>query len=109
MDGRDIGSVVFPDAELKLFITASIEERAKRRFSDLQDVSYDDVLENLMKRDADDSNRNENPLIQASDSILVDNTNMTKKSNSIKSYALCSSYELTNGFITCSIDFLFSK
>ena len=89
MDGRDIGSVVFPDAELKLFITASIEERARRRFSDLQDVSYDDVLENLMKRDADDSNRNENPLIQASDSILVDNTNMTKKEQFDKIIALC--------------------
>jgi cytidylate kinase len=79
MDGRDIGSVVFPDAELKFFITASLEERAKRRFADMHDVSYDDVLTNLKKRDFDDSTRTENPLIKSEDSICIDNTDLSKQ------------------------------
>jgi cytidylate kinase len=79
MDGRDIGSVVFPDAEIKLFITASLQERTRRRFSDLENVSFEEIEKNLEQRDFDDSNREENPLIQAEDAILIDNTNLTKE------------------------------
>jgi CMP/dCMP kinase len=79
MDGRDIGSVVFPNAELKLFITASLEERTKRRFADLEGVSLEKVMSNLELRDSDDSSRKENPLIQTKDAILIDNTFLTKE------------------------------
>ncbi|MDG1046654.1 MAG: (d)CMP kinase [Bacteroidia bacterium] len=79
MDGRDIGSVVFPDAELKLFITASLKERTLRRFSDLKNVSMEEIERNLDQRDYDDSNREENPLVQSKDAILIDNTNLSKK------------------------------
>lgn len=79
MDGRDIGSVVFPAAELKLFITASLKERTLRRFSDLENVSMEEIERNLYQRDHDDSNREENPLVQAEDAILIDNTNLSKK------------------------------
>lgn len=78
MDGRDIGSVVFPNAELKLFVTASVEERARRRSLELKDVSFEDVLKNLKDRDEDDSTRKENPLIVSENAIVIDNTNMTK-------------------------------
>jgi cytidylate kinase len=79
MDGRDIGSVVFPNAELKLFVTASVEERARRRSLELKDVSFEDVLKNLKDRDEDDSTRKENPLIVSENAIVIDNTNMTKE------------------------------
>lgn len=79
MDGRDIGSVVFPDAELKLFITASVEERARRRALELKDVSFEDVLNNLKERDNDDSTRKENPLIISENAVVIDNTNMSKE------------------------------
>ena len=79
MDGRDIGTVVFPDAEIKLFITASLRERTRRRFSDLENVSFEQIEKNLEQRDFDDSNREENPLVQAEDAILIDNTNLTKE------------------------------
>lgn len=79
MDGRDIGTVVFPDAEIKLFITASLQERTRRRFSDLENVSFEQIEKNLEQRDFDDSNREENPLVQAEDAILIDNTNLTKE------------------------------
>jgi len=79
MDGRDIGSVVFPDAELKLFITASVEERARRRALELKGVSYEDVLKNLKERDEDDSTREENPLIISENAIVIDNTNMSRE------------------------------
>lgn len=79
MDGRDIGSVVFPSAELKLFITASLKERTLRRFSDLENVSMEEIERNLYQRDHDDSNREENPLVRAKDAILIDNTNLSKK------------------------------
>ena len=77
MDGRDIGTVVFPDAELKFFITASLKERSRRRYAELEGVSLSDVMKNLEERDLDDSTRIENPLKKAFDAIVVDNTNMT--------------------------------
>jgi len=81
MDGRDIGSIVFPDAELKLFLTASAEVRAKRRYSEMinggVNVNYSDVLENLKKRDKLDSTRKDSPLIIVKDAILIDNSNLT--------------------------------
>ncbi len=81
MDGRDIGTVVFPDAELKLFMTASAEKRAKRRYDELKErgdeVTYEAVLENVQSRDLIDSSREDSPLVMADDAIRVDNSNMT--------------------------------
>jgi cytidylate kinase len=81
MDGRDIGTIVFPDAELKLFITASPEVRAKRRVDELtakgEQVSYEEVLENIKTRDHIDSTREESPLTQAADAVVLDNSTMT--------------------------------
>ena len=77
MDGRDIGTVVFPDAELKLFITASLEERARRRHEELKGVSLEDIIKNLGNRDFDDSTRAENPLKQAEDAKVIDNTKLS--------------------------------
>ncbi|APG59397.1 (d)CMP kinase [Christiangramia salexigens] len=80
MDGRDIGTVVFPDAELKLFMTASTEQRAKRRFDELKDrgddINYDEVLENVKERDYIDSTRDDSPLIKADDAIEIDNSDL---------------------------------
>ncbi len=80
MDGRDIGTVVFPDADLKLFLTASPEERARRRYQELlqkgEKVSYEEVLENVRQRDQIDSNREVAPLKPAPDAIIIDNTNI---------------------------------
>jgi cytidylate kinase len=92
MDGRDIGSVVFPNAELKLFVTASVEERARRRSLELKDVSFEDVLKNLKDRDEDDSTRKENPLIVSENAIVIDNTNMTKEEQFEK---VLEAYEIT--------------
>ncbi|NRD22539.1 (d)CMP kinase [Winogradskyella litoriviva] len=81
MDGRDIGTVVFPDAELKIFMTASAETRAKRRYKELLDrghqLSYDEVLENVTTRDHIDSTREDSPLVKADDAIEIDNSDMT--------------------------------
>ncbi|SHI87350.1 (d)CMP kinase [Algibacter luteus] len=81
MDGRDIGTVVFPEAELKLFMTASAETRAKRRYQELlergEQVSYEDVLANVQERDHIDSTREDSPLTKAKDAIEIDNSNMT--------------------------------
>ena len=81
MDGRDIGTVVFPDAELKVFVTASPEVRAQRRFDELQakgmPADYEDILKNVQERDYIDSHREESPLRQAEDALLLDNSNMT--------------------------------
>ena len=80
MDGRDIGTVVFPDAELKIFMNASPETRAKRRYNELldsnEDVNYDDVLQNVMFRDHIDSNRKDSPLVKAKDAIDFDNSDL---------------------------------
>lgn len=81
MDGRDIGTVVFPDADLKIFMTASDEIRARRRYDELsakgQQVEYQDILRNVRERDIADSTRAESPLRQADDALLLDNSNMT--------------------------------
>ena len=81
MDGRDIGSVVFPEADLKLFLTASIEVRAERRYDELikkgANVTLSDVVNNIEDRDQKDSNRKTSPLIIDDDAILIDNTNKT--------------------------------
>ena len=77
MDGRDIGSVVFPNAELKFFITASVDERARRRSLELKDATLDDIKKNLQSRDYDDSTREENPLVIMDDAIQIDNTNLS--------------------------------
>jgi len=79
MDGRDIGTVVFPDAELKLFVTASLEERARRRHAELEGVTLENIIKNLGDRDFDDSTRAENPLKQAEDAIVIDNTNLSRE------------------------------
>ena len=83
MDGRDIGTVVFPDAELKIFMTASAETRAQRRFDELQqkgdNVSYDDVLKNVVERDYIDTHREDSPLIIADDAIEIDNSYLTRE------------------------------
>ena len=81
MDGRDIGTVVFPEAELKLFMTASAEIRAQRRFDELvkrgDEVSFDEVLKNVQERDYIDSHRKDSPLIKADDAIEIDNSALT--------------------------------
>ena len=81
MDGRDIGSVVFPDADLKLFLTASDTVRANRRFQEMINkglsVSYDEILNNIRNRDKLDSSRSDSPLIIEKDAVLIDNSNMS--------------------------------
>ena len=81
MDGRDIGTKVFPDAKLKLFITADAEIRAQRRYDELkkkgEKVTFEQVLDNLTLRDEHDTKRKINPLIQADDAILIDNSNIS--------------------------------
>lgn len=83
MDGRDIGTVVFPDAELKLFMTASAKTRAQRRFDELlekgQCVTFDEVLQNVEERDYIDTHREDSPLLKAVDAIVIDNSVMTKQ------------------------------
>ena len=83
MDGRDIGTVVFPDAELKLFMTASSKTRAQRRFDELvekgQHITFEDVLQNVEERDYIDTHREDSPLVKADDAIEVDNSSLTKK------------------------------
>lgn len=81
MDGRDIGTVVFPDAELKVFCNASAETRASRRFKELKakgdEVTYEEVLKNVVDRDRIDTTRAESPLKRADDALLLDNSDMT--------------------------------
>ncbi len=81
MDGRDIGTVVFPDAELKVFVTASAEVRAQRRYDELKakgmEADYNDILKNVQERDYIDSHRPTSPLRKADDAIELDNSNMT--------------------------------
>ncbi len=86
MDGRDIGTVVFPDADLKLFMTASPEIRAQRRFDELmaknpsdKNLSFESILENVKQRDHVDSTRMESPLKQADDAVLLDNSHLNKQ------------------------------
>jgi len=86
MDGRDIGTKVMPDAELKLFMTADPIVRARRRYEELlqkqKPVTFKEVLENINKRDLIDSTRTESPLTKAVDAIILDNTNMSKEEQS---------------------------
>ena len=81
MDGRDIGTVILPEAQYKFFLTASAEVRADRRFKELKekgiDVDYNALLEEIIQRDYNDSHRETAPLRQADDAILIDSSNMT--------------------------------
>jgi cytidylate kinase len=83
MDGRDIGTVVFPEAELKIFMTASATTRAKRRYDELQQkgdtVTYEEVLKNVEERDYIDTHRDNSPLVLAEDSIEIDNSHLTRE------------------------------
>ena len=83
MDGRDIGTAVFPQAELKIFVTASAEVRAQRRYDELQTkglpASYDDILKNVQERDYIDSHREVSPLRQAEDALVLDNSQLTRE------------------------------
>ena len=83
MDGRDIGTVVFPDAELKIFMTASPEIRAQRRFQELKEkgleVNFEEILKNVEERDTIDSGREISPLKKADDAIVLDNSNLTRE------------------------------
>ena len=83
MDGRDIGTIVFPDADLKIFMTASPMTRAERRFKELQkkgdNVTFDQVLKNVEERDYIDTHRDDSPLVKANDAIEFDNSNVTKQ------------------------------
>lgn len=83
MDGRDIGTVVFTDAELKIFMNASPDTRARRRYKELldkgQDVSYDAIYKNVVERDHLDSTRKDSPLIKADDAVEIDNSDLTKE------------------------------
>ena len=83
LDGRDVGTVVFPDAELKLFMTADPTVRAQRRFDELQskgvEISLEEVKTNLEQRDYNDTHRKEHPLVKADDAIILDNTNINRE------------------------------
>lgn len=83
MDGRDIGTAVFPHAELKIFVTASAEVRAQRRFDELQakglPASFEDILKNVQERDYIDSHREVSPLRQAEDALVLDNSHLTRE------------------------------
>lgn len=81
MDGRDIGTAVFPDATVKIFMTADPKIRAERRYNEIKaknpDITLEDVFENLAHRDYQDTTREESPLVRAADAIVLDNTNLT--------------------------------
>jgi CMP/dCMP kinase len=83
MDGRDIGTIVFPDAELKIFMTSGADTRAQRRFEELQqkgeNVTYEEVLKNVTDRDYIDTHREDSPLVMAADAIEIDNSYLSRK------------------------------
>ncbi len=97
MDGRDIGSVVFPDAEIKFFVTASPEIRAKRRFDELLkngvEISMQEVLNNLLERDQIDSTRLESPLIKTADAIEIDTSNLNREQQLELAYDYIEKYQ----------------
>lgn len=99
MDGRDIGTVVLPDADLKVFLTASAEERANRRFKEMTDssITYEQVLEDIKQRDYNDMHRDVAPLKQAEDAVLLDTTGMTIKEVKQKLKALIDETEKSIG------------
>jgi cytidylate kinase len=92
MDGRDIGTVVFPEAELKIFLTASLEERIRRRVLQLKNqgknITREEIEKNLQHRDHIDSTRSDSPLRQAEDAVLIDNTNLTEEEQLAMTIAL---------------------
>lgn len=92
MEGRDIGTVVFPNAELKIFLTAEVAVRAQRRYEELiakgEEVTYEAVKENLAKRDFIDSNRENSPLTKAADAVILDNTHLTPQGQLDKAIAM---------------------
>lgn len=92
MDGRDIGTVVFPDAELKIFMTASAEKRAKRRFDEFvergEQVTFEETLKNVEYRDHIDTTRKDSPLVKANDAIEIDNSTLTRNEQFEKVYKL---------------------
>ncbi|MDH8701059.1 cytidylate kinase [Dysgonomonadaceae bacterium PH5-43] len=92
MDGRDVGTVVFPNAELKIFVTASPQIRAQRRLDEHKakgdNMTFDEVLNNLAKRDHIDSTRKDGPLKQADDAVVIDNSNLTIEEQNAKLIAL---------------------
>jgi cytidylate kinase len=92
MDGRDIGTVVFPEAELKLFMTASPDKRATRRYKELiergDEVQYNEILENVVERDRLDSTRKDSPLVKAADAIEFDNSDMGLEEQFERIYSL---------------------
>lgn len=98
MDGRDIGTVVFPDAELKIFLTASQEERTRRRYEELRQkglqITTQQVRDNLQHRDHIDSTREDSPLRKAEDAVIIDNTHLTREAQ------LQQVYELAQAAIT---------
>lgn len=92
MDGRDIGTVVFPDAELKIFMTASADKRAKRRFDEFvergEQVTFDETLKNVEYRDHIDTSRKDSPLVKATDAIEIDNSTLSRAEQFEKVYKL---------------------
>lgn len=92
MDGRDIGTVVFPKAELKIFLTASLDERVKRRLLQLQEKGIsppgDEIRKNLLERDYIDSTRSDSPLMKAPDSVIIDNTNLSEREQMLMALTL---------------------
>jgi len=88
MDGRDIGTVVFPNAEIKLWITANVNVRAERRYKEFiennTNITYQEVLDNLITRDFEDENRKQSPSQRAIDAIVIDNSNLSKQETFIK-------------------------
>lgn len=93
MDGRDIGTTVFPDAEVKIFMTASAEVRAQRRFDEMkmkgEDPVFEDVMKNLLERDYIDSHREVSPLTRAADAYVMDNSDMTLHEETVWFQGLC--------------------
>ena len=101
MDGRDIGTVVFPDADLKIFMTANPDVRAKRRFDELvakgEKVSFDEIRNNIIERDHYDENREESPLVKAVDAIVLDNSYMTREEQ--LNWILDKIYQIQKGLV----------
>jgi cytidylate kinase len=92
MDGRDIGTVVFPDAELKIFMTATAEKRAQRRFKEMtqkgEKVAFEEVFKNVNERDQIDTSRKDSPLVKADDAILLDNSDLDAEQTFVKAMEL---------------------
>ncbi len=106
MDGRDIGTVVFPDAALKLFMTATAKDRAERRYKELVDrgeeVTYEDVLKNVVNRDHIDSTRKDSPLRKAAGAVTIDNSNLTLEEQFQQILALTKTAIQNNSTSSCT-------